>query len=55
MCQSYKLWDPPIIACSIQRKAHYMAKENFFITPLRYILTSLGAFPIRRKEADREL
>ncbi|HHU70292.1 MAG TPA: 1-acyl-sn-glycerol-3-phosphate acyltransferase [Thermoanaerobacterales bacterium] len=47
-------WDPPIIACSIQRKVHYMAKEELFHNPLaRYILTSLGAFPIRRKEADR--
>ncbi len=48
-------WDPLIIACSIKRKMHYMAKNELFHNPLaRYILTSLGAFPIRRKEADRK-
>lgn len=48
--------DPPVIGCAIPpgRRIRYMAKEELFRQPLlRWVVTKLGAFPVRRGAADR--
>ncbi|HHY13403.1 MAG TPA: 1-acyl-sn-glycerol-3-phosphate acyltransferase [Thermoanaerobacterales bacterium] len=56
LCSNHISWlDPIIIACTVNRKLHYMAKSELFHNPfLRYIFNSLGAFPVKRKRADRK-
>jgi 1-acyl-sn-glycerol-3-phosphate acyltransferase len=47
--------DPPIAGVSIGRQVWYMAKEELLRTPvLGPYLRSLGVFPVRRGEADRQ-
>ncbi|MGI6588544.1 MAG: lysophospholipid acyltransferase family protein [Peptococcia bacterium] len=48
------LWDPVILACSVDRTVHFMAKEELFKIPLLGKLISLlNAFPIKRGQPDR--
>lgn len=48
------LWDPPILACSVDRKVNFMAKDELFRIPILGKLISLvGAFPIKRGKPDR--
>ncbi|WP_371370841.1 lysophospholipid acyltransferase family protein [Sporomusa aerivorans] len=48
------LWDPPLVGAAIPRRIHYMAKEELFAHPLfSWIITKLGAFPVKRGSADR--
>jgi 1-acyl-sn-glycerol-3-phosphate acyltransferase len=48
-------WDPPLVGCSIKRRIYFMAKEELFKNPLLgYVLKAVGAFPIKRGEADRK-
>ncbi len=45
--------DPPILGISTRRPLHYMAKSELFKNPLvGWWLKKLGAFPIKRGEAD---
>jgi 1-acyl-sn-glycerol-3-phosphate acyltransferase len=47
--------DPPVIACSINRRISFMAKEELFRSRLfGGLIRSLGSFPVRRGEADTE-
>jgi 1-acyl-sn-glycerol-3-phosphate acyltransferase len=47
-------WDPPVIGAILPRKIHFMAKEELFRYPIfRYLILSLGAFPVKRGVADR--
>jgi 1-acyl-sn-glycerol-3-phosphate acyltransferase len=48
--------DPPLMACAQNRRQMaFMAKEELIRTPLMGLLVkSLGAFPVRRGEADTE-
>lgn len=47
-------WDPPVIGCATERRVHYMAKEELFSIPvLGWVITRLGAFPVKRGTADR--
>jgi len=46
-------FDMFFIACKVKRLVHYMAKEELFKNPiLAYILTKLGAFPVKRGTGD---
>lgn len=46
-------WDPPAVAAASPRKLSFMAKEELFHNPLfGKLITSLGAFPIRRGKGD---
>lgn len=46
--------DPPIIGCVINRKMHFMAKEELFKIPiLGYLLKKIGQFPVKRGKPDR--
>ena len=46
------LLDPPLIAASMKRRLHPMAKRELFETPLiGWILWAYGAFPVRRYSA----
>ena len=47
-------WDPPVIGCATARRVHYMAKKELFAIPvLGWVITKLGAFPVKRGTADR--
>lgn len=48
------LWDPPVLACSVNRVVHFMAKEELFKIPLLgWLLPALQCFPVKRGKADR--
>src|ERR671937_3052981 len=45
--------DPIVIAISVRRPAYFMAKQELFKNRWQaWLLNSLGAFPVRRGEAD---
>lgn len=47
--------DPFIIGCCVRRPIYFVAKRELFHNPLvGWFLNALGAFPIRRGEADEE-
>ena len=47
--------DPPIISAGIPRRIVFMAKEELFRSPLMALLVKgFGAFPVRKREADRD-
>ncbi|MDH7481381.1 MAG: lysophospholipid acyltransferase family protein [Armatimonadota bacterium] len=46
--------DPPVVGCGMNRKVHYMAKEELFKVPiLGKLIRAVGSFPVRRGMADR--
>jgi 1-acyl-sn-glycerol-3-phosphate acyltransferase len=46
--------DPPWIEFALGRAIRYMGKRELFETPvIGYVLRGIGAFPVRRGEADR--
>ncbi|MGI6124045.1 MAG: lysophospholipid acyltransferase family protein [Acetivibrionales bacterium] len=46
-------WDMFLIAVFTKRKVHYMAKAELFKNPiLRFLLKSVGAFPVSRGKGD---
>lgn len=46
-------WDPPILAVSVPRRVHYMAKAELFRNPLfAALIRWFGAFPVKRGTAD---
>ena len=46
--------DPPWIEFALRRAIRYMGKRELFEVPvIGYILRGIGAFPVRRGEADR--
>ena len=48
------LADPPIMGCSINRQAMFLAKEELFLHRIqRYIVRNYGAFPVRRGGMNR--
>jgi 1-acyl-sn-glycerol-3-phosphate acyltransferase len=49
------LWDPPAVGTAIPgRRIHFMAKEELFANRMfGWIITKLGAFPVKRGAADR--
>ncbi len=48
------LWDPPVLGAAIPRRIHFMAKEELFANPVfSWLITNLGAFPVKRGIADR--
>ncbi|MDT8901188.1 lysophospholipid acyltransferase family protein [Anaeroselena agilis] len=49
-------FDPPVIGCALpdSRRIRFMAKTQLFRNPVvRWVVTALGAFPVRRGMADR--
>jgi 1-acyl-sn-glycerol-3-phosphate acyltransferase len=46
--------DIPLIALPMRRKVVYMAKEEYFSSRLAWLVRFLGAFPVKRGEADRQ-
>jgi 1-acyl-sn-glycerol-3-phosphate acyltransferase len=46
--------DAFFIGVATHRHVHYMAKVELFKGPLAWLFPRLGAFPVRRGEADRE-
>ncbi|GBF11683.1 lysophospholipid acyltransferase family protein [Tepidibacillus infernus] len=48
-------FDPVVIACSVNRKVHFMAKKELFDIPiLGSFLKKVGQFPINRGGSDRK-
>ncbi|MBM3470161.1 MAG: 1-acyl-sn-glycerol-3-phosphate acyltransferase [Armatimonadetes bacterium] len=55
VCNHVSAVDPPIAGVALHRRAWYMAKEELLRTPvLGPLLRSVGTFPVRRGEADRQ-
>ena len=49
------LADPPLLTISLSRKVMFMAKEELFrYRFLGYFIRSFGAFPVYRKQTDRQ-
>ena len=47
--------DPPAVACGCKRRLRFMAKEELFKVPVfGGLISSLGAFPVKRGEGDTE-
>lgn len=46
--------DIPLIPLHLKRKVVYMAKEEYFKSKLAWLVRFLGAFPVKRGEADRQ-
>jgi len=47
--------DPPLVAVSMPRRIHFLAKEELFHVPiLSWLITRLGTHPVRRGGADRK-
>src|SRR5712691_6025663 len=44
----------PLIASFLKRKVVYMAKEESFQGKMGWLVRFLGAFPVKRGEADRQ-
>jgi len=54
ICNHSSMWDPVMLALFSKRWIHFMAKAELFeIKWLKPILYALFAFPINRKQADR--
>jgi 1-acyl-sn-glycerol-3-phosphate acyltransferase len=48
------LWDPPVVGAAIPRRIHFMAKEELFANRFfGWLISKLGAFPVKRGIADR--
>jgi 1-acyl-sn-glycerol-3-phosphate acyltransferase len=47
-------FDVFLVAAATRRRVHYMAKSELFKGPLGWLLLRVGAFPVRRGEADAE-
>jgi 1-acyl-sn-glycerol-3-phosphate acyltransferase len=53
VCNHLHLLDPPLVAASVPRRVHTMAKRELFETPLvGWTLWPYGAIPVRRFSAD---
>jgi glycerol-3-phosphate dehydrogenase (NAD(P)+) len=47
--------DPFLVGCCLRRPIYFMAKQELFRNPLMgWFLNCMGAFPVRRGEADEE-
>src|SRR5579884_936133 len=46
--------DIPLIPYNLTRKVVYMAKEEYFSSKIAWLVRFLGAFPVKRGEADRQ-
>jgi 1-acyl-sn-glycerol-3-phosphate acyltransferase len=47
--------DIPIVGLPLKRRTHFMAKAELFQKPpISWLVIGLGAFPVRRGEADRQ-
>lgn len=56
LCSNHRsYYDPVILGASFKRDLKFMAKAELFENPiLRLIITSLGAFPVKRGKRDSE-
>lgn len=56
LCSNHRSWwDVPIVGACLGRRVRFMAKAELFRYPLfGHLLHRLGAFPVRRQEADRQ-
>ena len=54
-CNHVSNIDPVFLGVACQRQVHFMAKSELWkFKPLGWLVDGLGAFPVRRGEADRE-
>jgi|SRR5579859_536070 len=55
MASNHLSWmDVPLVPSFLKRKVVYMAKEELFYGKLGWLVRFLGAFPVKRGEADRQ-
>lgn len=47
--------DPPVVGIPLERKVHYMAKQELFNIPVfGWLITQLGAFPVKRGGVSKD-
>lgn len=56
VCNHLSSFDPPLVGASARpRRLYFMSKAELFrITPIGWVLTKVGAFPVERGGADRD-
>ncbi|GIP37493.1 1-acyl-sn-glycerol-3-phosphate acyltransferase [Paenibacillus sp. J31TS4] len=56
LCANHiSLKDPPVVGIPLDRKVHYMAKEELFRIPgFGWLIKQLGAFPVKRGGVSKE-
>lgn len=56
LCSNHvSYWDPPVLGTFLDRKVHFMAKEELFRIPgLAWLIVRLGAFPVRRGGVSKD-
>src|SRR5690606_27525178 len=48
-------FDPPVVGIPVNRKVHYMAKQELFNIPgFGWLIHKLGAFPVKRGGVSKE-
>lgn len=48
------VFDPPLLACGVNRPVSFMAKQELFSAPaFGNLITALGAYPVDREKGDR--
>ena len=53
-CNHKSFLDPFFIGIALPRHVRFMAKQELFAGPLGWLISRLGAFPVRRGESDAE-
>ncbi|PDO10308.1 MAG: 1-acyl-sn-glycerol-3-phosphate acyltransferase [Candidatus Reconcilbacillus cellulovorans] len=56
LCSNHvSYWDPPVLGTFLDRRIHFMAKEELFRVPgLAWLIVRLGAFPVRRGGVSKD-
>jgi len=52
VCNHQSFLDPMVMSLALRRPMNYMARDNLFHPPLKWIVEALNAFPVRRGTAD---
>ena len=53
ICNHQSFLDPPLAAFALMRPASFMARASLFRSkPMKWLIESLNAFPVRRRSAD---
>ena len=56
LCSNHRSYfDPPLVACYLNRQVKFMAKAELFSIPgFSWLIRTLGAFPVKRGEMSME-
>lgn len=52
ICNHQSFADPVLATVELPRECHFMARDSLFRGPLKKLIESLNAFPVKRATAD---